>query len=307
MKKIYTFYTLSTKSDIENIRYVGVTTKTIDQRLYHHKYCAKHETKRGLPVHKWMFSHYEKGDDIIITKIDECDISCWEDREKYWINHYKNLGFELMNISEGGCGVITKEMREQSSIDRSSNKHKKAIIALLKDGTFYKEFDSIKQATEELGLRSHSAIGNVLKGRAKSSGGYLWVYKKDYDESLQYTYNKIEKGTKVYEFEIDGTLLNVYPSKKYFEKLDGWSFNGVQSAIKNKTIYHDHYWSTNDSIDISEYEPYFYYQEIDSDGNIIEMFRTQQEICDKYNISPAVVCTNIKENKLIKGNKISKL
>ena len=254
-----------------------------------------------------MFSHYEKGDDIIITKIDECDISCWEDREKYWINHYKNLGFELMNISEGGCGVITKEMREQSSIDRSSNKHKKAIIALLKDGTFYKEFDSIKQATEELGLRSHSAIGNVLKGRAKSSGGYLWVYKKDYDESLQYTYNKIEKGTKVYEFEIDGTLLNVYPSKKYFEKLDGWSFNGVQSAIKNKTIYHDHYWSTNDSIDISEYEPYFYYQEIDSDGNIIEMFRTQQEICDKYNISPAVVCTNIKENKLIKGNKISKL
>lgn len=30
MKKIYTFYTLSTKSDIENIRYVGVTTKTID-------------------------------------------------------------------------------------------------------------------------------------------------------------------------------------------------------------------------------------------------------------------------------------
>ena len=30
MNKIYVFYTLSTKSDVNNIRYVGVTTKTID-------------------------------------------------------------------------------------------------------------------------------------------------------------------------------------------------------------------------------------------------------------------------------------
>ena len=112
--------------------------------MYHHKYCAKHSNKRNLPVHKWMFSHYEKGDDIIITKIDECDINCWEDKEKYWIKYYKDLGFDLMNVSEGGCGVITKEMREQTSIDRSSEKHKKSIIALHKDGTFYKEFDSIK-------------------------------------------------------------------------------------------------------------------------------------------------------------------
>lgn len=212
-----------------------------------------------------------------------------------------------MNISNGGCGIITKEMREQSSIDRSSEKHKKSIIALYKDGTFYKEFDSIKQATEELGLKSNSAINNVLKGRAKSSGGYLWVYKNDYNESNLYTYNPIEKGTKVYEFEIDGTLLNIYPSKKYFDTLQGWSFNGVQNAIKNKTIYHDHYWSVTSTIDISEYEPYFNYQEIDNDGNIIDMFRTQQEICDKYNISPSIVCTSIKQSKLINGNQISKL
>lgn len=59
MQKIYTFYTLSTKSNSNDIRYVGVTTKTIDQRMYHHKYCAKHPNKRNLPVHKWMFSHYE--------------------------------------------------------------------------------------------------------------------------------------------------------------------------------------------------------------------------------------------------------
>ena len=44
--------------DEENIRYVGVTTLTVQKRFYGHKYCAKHDDKRGLPVHKWMYSHY---------------------------------------------------------------------------------------------------------------------------------------------------------------------------------------------------------------------------------------------------------
>lgn len=200
-------------------------------------------------------------------------------------------------------------MRTQSSIERSIKGHEKPIIALYKDGTFYKEFDSSVKATEELGLKSHSSINNVLKGRSKSAGGYLWVYKENYDPNNTYGYNPKKLGTSVYQFDINGLLVNEYPSKKFIDKLKGWSLNGLNSAIKNKTLYHDSYWSELDSINLEEYEQYFYYQEINSEGAIIEMFRTQKEICNKYKLNPGTVCVKIKEGNftLPNGNIISKL
>ena len=99
------------------------------------------------------------------------------------------------------------------------------------------------------------------------------MYKSEYDPKKNYSYNKIHKGTKVYQFDINGKLLNIYPSKKYFEKLEGWSFNGIQSAIKHKTVYHDCYWSTEDHIDINDFEPYFSYVETSPTGNTIGYYR----------------------------------
>lgn len=218
------------------------------------------------------------------------------------------MGFNLLNISKGGSGVVTKEMRSISSIKRSIKGHEKPIIALNKDGSFYKEYESTTKAAQELGLKNKSAINNVLKGRSKSSGGFLWVYKKDYDSSLQYSYDQTKSGTPVYQFDIDGILINEYPSKVYFEKLEGWSYNGINSAIKNKTVYHDSYWSESKDINLDEYEQYFYYQELNSNNEIVEMYRTQSEINEKFNLSPGTICTKIKEGKLFpNGNIISKL
>lgn len=309
MEKIYNFYVLSASSDAENIRYVGVTVKTVKQRFYSHKYCAIHPEKRGLPVHKWMYSHYEKGDDIIVKQIDSCREKEWEDREKYWISYYKNLGFNLLNISEGGKGVVTLEMREKDSIERSVESHKKSVVALYKDGTFYKEYDSITEATVDLQIKSKSAIGNALKGRSKSAGGYLWVYKEDYKPNNKYIYSPREgKRKKVYQFDIDGFLINEYPSLRYFDSLNGWSMNGVRSAIKNKSLYHDCYWALSDKILLDEYEPLFYYQETDNKGDIVNYYRTQTEIVSKFNLSASNVCIRIKEKKEFpNGNIISKL
>lgn len=198
--KIYNFYTLSALSDKDNVRYVGVTVKTVEQRFYQHKYCAKNPKKRGLPVHKWMWSHYEKGDDIIVIQIDSCEESKWEQREQYWIKFYKDNGFD-----------------------------------------------------------------------------------------------------------IDGLLLNKYPSKRHFDSIEGFSLNGVTRAIEDKSVYHDHYWATVENIDVSKYEPYFLYKEIDQENNIIEMYRTQTEICEKFNLNGSTVCTRIKKHKLFGKNYICKI
>ncbi|MBQ6166944.1 MAG: hypothetical protein IJK41_05885 [Muribaculaceae bacterium] len=47
--------------------------------------------------------------------------------EKYYIKAYKNIGCNLTNISEGGAGVVTADMRSKSSMERSAEGHKKAV------------------------------------------------------------------------------------------------------------------------------------------------------------------------------------
>lgn len=145
-ERTYVFYTLSASDDPNNIRYVGTTCRTVAQRFRGHKYCAMHKEKRGLPVHKWMYSKYEQNLNIIHVQIDSCPESEWEERERYWIKYYKDQGFNLLNIDKGGRGVVTAEMRSKSSIERSIEAKRKPVIALNMDGTFYKEFPSIRDA-----------------------------------------------------------------------------------------------------------------------------------------------------------------
>lgn len=54
--------------------------------------------------------------------------------------------------------------------------HRKIILQFNLDGEFIKEFNSIKEASEEIGI-SKSAIVHCLKGKTKRQGGYKWKYK----------------------------------------------------------------------------------------------------------------------------------
>lgn len=52
---------------------------------------------------------------------------------------------------------------------------KKKIHQYDLDGNFIKEFESVKQAGEELGI-NNTGISKCLKGHLKKSGGYVWKY-----------------------------------------------------------------------------------------------------------------------------------
>lgn len=298
-QKIYNFYVLVSDDDPENVRYVGTTTKKIVERLYQHKYNATHPEKRGLPVHKWMYSKYKNGGSISIKQIDSCSEEEQEEREQYWISYYKNLGYDLMNIDKGGKGVITKEKRSESSIQRSIKGHEIPIIALNLDGTFYKEYQSITIAAKELGFRSATAIGNTLKGRSKSAGNLVWIYKKDYDPNKDYSYKEHNYGECIYEFDINGDLIKAWKSIKSMINTFGYSYNGIKAAISNKTIYHDRYWSKSPTIDVSEFEKYYNYEVLNIETDESFKFRSQADICKFTKSAPSTVCVAIKQNKLI--------
>lgn len=248
MRKYYFYKLYSTKNENE-IRYIGVTTKTIQERFYQHRYCANNPKKRNLPVHKWMYSHYTKGYDILCSLIDECFEDEWEIREQTLIHHYKNLGHKLLNLDKGGSGIVTKEQRSKDGIQRSINAHKIPIIALNKDGSKFMEFSSQKEASEYFGLKSKSAINNVLKGRSETCKGYIWVTKENYESnnySIKITPRKNCIGFN--QFDLQGNLMKHYTSKK--ELLGKSNSSALDKALKNQTIYRNSYWSFKDNINI---------------------------------------------------------
>lgn len=305
MGKIYYFYTLSASDDPKNVRYVGVTSLTVNRRFIGHKYCAMHPEKRGLPVHKWMYSKYEQGLTIIPTQIDSCDEEEWESKEQYWIKYYKEQGYNLMNLDKGGRGVITKERRSKSSIERSIENKRKAVIALNLDGTFYKEFPSIREATRDLNLGSMQAIFNVLHGLIKSVGGYMWVFKEDYDPNKEYSYKKEYKSTKIYQFDTEGNLINSFDSKADVLKyLNIKGYGGLTKALDNKIIYRNFYWGTTEKLGESALTNNYKYK-ITLENKEVLYFKMRKEVEAYLNVSGSFVTNMLhKHNPWIYNNKI---
>lgn len=96
-----TIYSLSSSED-GVVRYIGQTTGRLNQRLTHHHYDAK---KLGT-IHKsnWIRSVINKGFEVVISAI-ELDAP-WADAEIKWIKHYRELGHDLVNTTDGGEGVV---------------------------------------------------------------------------------------------------------------------------------------------------------------------------------------------------------
>lgn len=312
---LYYFYTLTSSDDPENIRYVGVTTNKLTQRLSGHRYNAIYPNKRSQPVHKWMWNKIQNKCDICITQIDCCEENLWESIERKWIQYYRELGYDLLNVSEGGSGVITKDMRTKNGIQRSIDAHKKAIYALdMKTLEIVKEYSSIVEATKDLGLRSKSAIGNALNPKSKtaSSGGYYWAFKEEYDNGnftlkFKNPYPHGKTGS-VYQFDLQGNLINTYYGvQDACYKLNVKNGTPLNKSIKDKRMYKNSYWSFNEKIDISEFKGVFNYVETDPFGNIIAYYKTGKEIANKYEISPVQVSVRIKNYELFGGNFIKKL
>lgn len=307
MEKIFKFYVLSSTDEPDLVRYVGVTQKeSVQQRFYGHKYCAIHPEKRGLPVHKWMWSKYEKGLDIIVKEIDSCLEEDWEDKEKYWISYY-NSGGKLLNISEGGKGIIPKESRTKSSLQRSAEGHYKQITLLNKLGDVVEHCPSIKYAVEKYNL-SKTSIGNVLAGRSKSTGGYYIILTEDFNSPefnisnfIQQLNDSKKTRKSVYRYDLEGNLIETQTSIQEYCKLYKFDKGAISRAINNRTIYKDNYWSNNNTIDIKEFEcPYKYLW-----NN--KKYKTIKDIAEEVGLKPCTLSNAKKDNRPIKGSIIQKL
>ena len=201
-------YTLKHPDTLE-VRYVGKTVRSLSRRLGNHIANAK-GNKHNRHLSNWILNILKENKKPIIELLETCQSDIWQEREQYWIKYYKELGFDLKNMTNGGDGNTGLKMTDASkekirfaNLGKKSSKEKIAkisnwakgndkiknnlilgskksqipIIQKSKDGEIINQWNSLQQAADELGIE-RSNISHCLRGRIKTSGGYIWEYVK---------------------------------------------------------------------------------------------------------------------------------
>jgi group I intron endonuclease len=97
--KVYIIYSLASSEDPSIVRYIGQTIKPLSQRLSMHLHKAYKETNHRAC---WIRSEIKKGNKILINFLEQVDETNWADKEKEYIKTYRELGFKLVNTTDGG-------------------------------------------------------------------------------------------------------------------------------------------------------------------------------------------------------------
>lgn len=190
------------------IRYIGRTVQTLTNRLKKHLK-ANDKSYRV----NWIKSLANEGLTPLIELI--CETNTFEDcceLEQFYIKKYKNIGCNLINMTDGGDGSIgfkhSEETIKKLKIIASNRVKNKNYINTLKelgnkqwenktqkekldnvinqkgrrnisqytlDDVFIKEFISLREIERELGY-FRANITPCLKGVFKQAYGYIWKY-----------------------------------------------------------------------------------------------------------------------------------
>lgn len=128
---------------------------------------------------------------------------------------------------------FTKEQRERykQNIAKIHGHNKRAIVCLTIDGKWVKEYDSIVNAAAELGVRS-SMIQQATTGECRCWREYRFIYKDDYNPSIDYSINKNQLQV-IQKFTMEGVLIAEYKSSK-----EAGEANGVKGSRVIKVCMH---------------------------------------------------------------------
>lgn len=122
---------------LDNLRYIGKTIGIPHKRLACHLYDAKRG--RNTYCAKWIRSLLHKNTLPKMKIFEICEVKLTEEREVNYIAHFRNLGVNLTNLTNGGDGTngytISEETRDKRRLRMMGNsiskgyKHSKATKA----------------------------------------------------------------------------------------------------------------------------------------------------------------------------------
>ncbi len=228
MKIIY-IYTLSDPDTLE-IKYVGVTL--YPKIRYKQHLNDKKNTKKSC----WIKSLNRFNKIPTMNIIEISDENSWEDRERYYISHFKSIGHDIKNLTDGGGGSFgykfTDDVKKSFSINRKgelnpfynrehSNETKEMLSKIASERIGSKNpMWGKKQKESSKNLMSLRKIGKydgVKNPRAKRLYQYnsnnilikVWEYAKECAD-----YYKISRGN-ISTFANHNTKVDIQMTGKY--------------------------------------------------------------------------------------------
>lgn len=97
------------------------------------------------------------------------------------------------------------------------------------DGSFIQEFDSYDDAAESVGGYGDS-INRACVGKIKTSAGYMWMYKKDYNGTPPVF--KPRPTEHVFQYDLDGNFIAEYESSMQAAELLGLHYRSINNTCR---------------------------------------------------------------------------
>lgn len=107
------------------------------------------------------------------------------------------------------------------------------VVALDFDQKFIRLFKSQREAALLLGINQRN-ISSCVLGLKKSAGGYLWLSQTDYQAGILPRYTKVTSGKSIKQFDLNGNLLNVFPSIRQASETTKLDRSNIIRNLKNK-------------------------------------------------------------------------
>ena len=116
-----------------------------------------------------------------------------EDNPNYghkWSEEMRNkMSERAKNITEEHRRKLSEILKEKYSIPENNPMYNKgkAVVQLTKEGIYIQEYITAAEAFRQTGV-SHSHILDCCRGIKQSAGGYMWLFKINYNPQLKYNY-----------------------------------------------------------------------------------------------------------------------
>lgn len=166
--------------------YIGQSWN-VEKRWFNYKnYKCKLQTKLYN-----SFKKYKAGNHLfeVIQELP-CDVEqhVLDNYEIFYWEQYKSLGVNMLNIKVPGLGgkgskhrpetielMRQRQLENHRNPNRKKNHHYKPIVQYSKEGVHIRDWPSIKEAAETLGINK-ATVSNALK-RNHTGAGFKWEYK----------------------------------------------------------------------------------------------------------------------------------
>lgn len=100
-------------------KYVG-KAKNFKKRIKQHE--NEDRFRYDTWFYRWLNKQIRLGEAYYVDVLEVCEDNIWQEREKYWIKHLRELGYEICNMTDGGDGNNNQIFSEESNRKKSQHK-----------------------------------------------------------------------------------------------------------------------------------------------------------------------------------------